>query len=433
MMSIKKSGGRKENSFIPASAGSFLLDKSVLILFLFICSIGLLYAKQPASYVVDQVITRLFRNIILVLSLIVPVWAGMGLNFSIVVGAMSAQAGLIIALNYEVMGIAGIVVAFLASVPIAVLLGILTGKLFNRTKGQEMITGMILGYFANGVYQLIFMYLCGTIIPMKNQAIMLNNGLGINGTVTLDQSLSGVVDKLIKLPLDKTLCLCFGICAAYFLIRLTVVHLKHKKSFSLKNILLPVMCIAAIALVKVLVKSSRTLSMTCMFTQVPVATAVIAVMVCLFISFLSNTKLGSDIKTVGRSISIARTAGINVDKIRIISIVISTVIAALGQIVYLQSLGTLTTYSAADQIGTFSVAALLVGGASIREANIGQAILGTVLFHLMFTIAPIAGKNMFGDAAIGEYFRVFVSYAVIALALALHAWKNSAAEKRTGK
>ena len=165
MMSIKNSGGRKENSFIPASAGSFLLDKSVLILFLFICSIGLVYANQPASYVVDQVITRLFRNIILVLSLIVPVWAGMGLNFSIVVGAMSAQAGLIIALNYEVMGIAGIVVAFLASVPIAVMLGILTGKLFNRTKGQEMITGMILGYFANGVYQLIFMYLCGTIIP----------------------------------------------------------------------------------------------------------------------------------------------------------------------------------------------------------------------------------------------------------------------------
>lgn len=87
-----------------------------------------------------MVLLRLFRNIILVLSLIVPVWAGMGLNFSIVVGAMSAQAGLIIALNYEVMGIAGIVVAFLASVPIAVLLGILTGKLFNRTKGQEMIT-----------------------------------------------------------------------------------------------------------------------------------------------------------------------------------------------------------------------------------------------------------------------------------------------------
>ena len=31
--------------------------------------------------------------------------------------------------------------------------------------------------------------------------------------------------------------------------------------------------------------------------------------------------------------------------------------------------------------------------------------MGCVLFHLMFILAPAAGKNLFGDAAIGEYFR----------------------------
>ena len=37
-------------------------------------------------------------------------------------------------------------------------------------------------------------------------------------------------------------------------------------------------------------------------------------------------------------------------------------------------------------------------------------------------VAPSAGKNLFGDAAIGEYFRVFISYGVIALALVMYAW-----------
>ena len=31
-----------------------------------------------------------------------------------------------------------------------------------------------------------------------------------------------------------------------------------------------------------------------------------------------------------------------------------------------------------------------------------QALVGCVLFHLMFILAPAAGKNLFGDAAIGE-------------------------------
>ena len=39
-------------------------------------------------------------------------------------------------------------------------------------------------------------------------------------------------------------------------------------------------------------------------------------------------------------------------------------------------------------------------------------------------MAPTAGKNLFGDAAIGEYFRVFISYGVIALALVMHAWSG---------
>ena len=37
------------------------------------------------------------------------------------------------------------------TVPIASFIGYLIGKLLNKKKGQEMIGGLILGYFANGL------------------------------------------------------------------------------------------------------------------------------------------------------------------------------------------------------------------------------------------------------------------------------------------
>ena len=124
----------------------------------------------------------------------------------------------------------------------------------------------------------------------------------------------------------------------------------------------------------------------------------------------------------------ANAAGINVDKTRVIAMIFSTVLASWGQLIFLQNVGTLSTYGAHTQVGQFAIAALLVGGASVQNATNKQALLGIVLFHTLFIVSPLAGKELFGDPAIGEYFRVFVSYGVIAMSLAMHAWK-----KATGK
>ena len=51
----------------------------------------------------------------------------------------------------------------------------------------------------------------------------------------------------------------------------------------------------------------------------------------------------------------------------------------------------------------------------------------------MFILAPRAGKELIGSAQIGEYFRVFVSYGIIALVLIMHQWrreKEKAEERR---
>ncbi|MGN1189190.1 MAG: ABC transporter permease, partial [Candidatus Ornithospirochaeta sp.] len=78
-------------------------------------------------------------------------------------------------------------------------------------------------------------------------------------------------------------------------------------------------------------------------------------------------------------------------------------------------------------------AALLVGGASVDKANIRNVFLGVILFHLMFYVAPYAGKNLIGEAQLGEYFRVFVSYGVITLALVLYEMRKKREVRAKGE
>ena len=167
--------------------------------------------------------------------------------------------------------------------------------------------------------------------------------------------------------------------------------------------------------------------------KVPVLTFLVIGLLCLFIVWFRRTKLGQDMRAVGQDMGVARDAGIQVDRTRILSIIMSTVFAGFGMIIYLQNMGNMPTYTAHTQIGMFCIAALLVGGASVERATIGNAFLGVTLFHLMFIVAPAAGAKITGDSMIGEYFRVFVSYGVITLALVMYEMKKRMEKGQAGQ
>ncbi len=406
-----------------------LVENIVTLMFVIICVIGLYWAKQPFSFVISEIFTRLFRNLVLILSLLVPVWAGMGLNFSIVLGAMAAQIGIIFVTNFSLTGVWALALAFLISVPLSIGFGFLTGKLFNRTKGQEMITGMILGFFAKGIYDLIFMFLCGPVIPIRNRALLLTNGIGLITPITLDKATKGSINKLWRISLDKFLNI-FLILLIIAVVLYPIIRRAHGKKKIGKADVIRMIGSAVLAIAYfVAMRSNQTFAFAIAFVDVPMVTLMIIVICALILVYLSKTKLGSDINAVGQNRIIAEAMGIPVDRIRIIAIIVSTVLAGLGQLIFIQDIGNFTTYTAHENVGTFAIAALLVGGASVTKATIGQVVLGAVLFHTIFIISPLAGKNIFNDAQIGEYFRVFASYAVIAIALALHAWKTTMAKR----
>ena len=63
-----------------------------------------------------------------------------------------------------------------------------------------MITSMILGYFINGVYQLVVLYSMGKIIPVSDRTLLLSSGRGIKNTVDLTE-ISKAVDNAIPLKI----------------------------------------------------------------------------------------------------------------------------------------------------------------------------------------------------------------------------------------
>lgn len=163
----------------------FLSDNIVPIMFVLICAYCIPRADLSWNYLLNEGMTRLGRNAFLILSLLIPVMAGMGMNFGMTLGAMAGQIGLIFAADWQVWGIPGLILAAIISIPISVLLGIMIGKLLNRAKGREMITSYMIAFAMDGVYQFFVLFMMGPVIPIIHNTLKLPRGYGIRNTVSL--------------------------------------------------------------------------------------------------------------------------------------------------------------------------------------------------------------------------------------------------------
>ena len=85
----------------------FIRNNTVPIMFILICAYCIPQAGFSWSYLLNEVMTRLGRNAFLILSLLIPVMAGMGMNFGMTLGAMAGEIGLIFAADWQVWGIPG--------------------------------------------------------------------------------------------------------------------------------------------------------------------------------------------------------------------------------------------------------------------------------------------------------------------------------------
>ncbi len=397
--------------------GKHLKEYVVTYVFLILSVVFIIISGRPMNDILFQIMSRLVRNLFIVLSLIIPIITGMGINFAITIGAMAAQVGMLLAINWSITGITGILVSALITAPLAGVFGFLIGSLLNKMKGQETIGSLILGYFANGAYQLLFLFVFGMIIPL-NTKVTIVGATGVRNTLDLTiNQLQGAVDGVLRIHFSTALYIVSGLIVVIGLLLFLTRRMSRKRFITL----------AVLALASVGVYLLPFVQPHFANVHVPVITFILVGLLCLFNAGIMKTRLGQQFRAVGQSRTVANAAGINVNRVRLIAIIISTVFAGWGQILFIQNLGTLQTYSAHEMVGLYAGAAILVGGASINRATNGQAIIGCLLFHTLFVVAQDAGTVMFGNPVVGEYFRVFLCYGVIAVALVMHTWRTHAA------
>jgi simple sugar transport system permease protein len=337
----------------------YLREAMVPAIFVVLAIIEFEYAGVPGLFVFSEVATRFSRDAIMALALVIPVVAGLGLNFAVVIGAIGGQIGLIIANDLGLHGLSGIGFAALVGVGLGMLTGRLIAWCLQRAPGREMIVGIVLGFLADGIYRLVLMVGYGTIWPAGSEEMVLSRGMGLRDTIDF-VAFRNVLDRLIPVKIGL----------GYF----------------------------------------------------PLATIVFVLIVAALVLALLKSRTGQQFKAVGLDPRSAMLAGLDPVAIKRRAIMLSTSLAALSQVIYVQSVGMMNTYTAHRSVGFLAGAALLAGGATVKRASVRNALIGIAVFHWMFLLSPLAGQAITGSPAIGEYFRSFVTYGTICIALVVTGW-----------
>lgn len=331
------------------------IPRFIILSFLILLLILALILGMDVKRLISDSLVRVGRNAILVLALLPPIRAGIGLNFGLPVGIICGLVGLVIGLELNITGFAYILLSLVIGGILSLGIGYLYGTLMNKVKGQEMMVGNYVG-FATVSLMCSFWLLA----PFKNPSLIWAiGGSGLRYTLVLPSETSQILDKLLALNI-------FGI-------------------------------------------------------KIPTGSFLIFFLLCLVVAFFFKTKIGVAITTIGTNPLFGKASGMNIDKLRKYSIILSTILASFGIVVYAQSFGFVQLYTAPLMMAFPAIACILIGGANLRRATITNVIVGTFLFQSLLTITlpvitqVVAVSGEAGD--ITEVLRVIISNGMILYAL----------------
>lgn len=150
--------------------------------------------------------------------------------------------------------------------------------------------------------------------------------------------------------------------------------------------------------------------------EIPVGSLLAFALLAFLMWAFLHTKTGTAMTAVGSNPTFARAAGINVDQVRMLSVIMSTWLGAMGILMYQQGFGFMQLYNAPNNMTMPTVAAILIGGASVNKASIPNVIIGTILFQGMVTMTPTVVNSLI-HMDISEVLRVIVTQGMILYAL----------------
>ena len=160
----------------------------------------------------------------------------------------------------------------------------------------------------------------------------------------------------------------------------------------------------------------RWLAFDVMGVTIPTGALLVFFGLCAAVAWFFRTQMGITIAAARSNPRFARAAGISDQRTRIQATVFSTVLGAIGIVVYSQSFGFVQLYTAPLLMAFPAIACILIGGATVTRATVTHVIIGTLLFQSILTIAlPVTSQVVQGD--ISETARLIIQNGMILYAL----------------
>lgn len=301
---------------------------------------------------------------ILALAMVPAVQCGIGLNFGISMGIVGGLLGGLIvvemglAQNPTLVGVSPMFamwVAILVAIAIGVVLAIGIGYLYGLLLNRVKGSEMTVTTYV-GFSVIAFMNMMWMLLPFKNgELIWPNAGKGLRNTISLESSFSAVMNN--------------------------------------------------------------TLDFTIGGVQVPTGLLLFFFLMCFLVWLFMRSKTGIAMSAAGANPMFAKASGINVNKMRLVGTTLSTVLAAVGILVYAQGYGFMQLYNGPMMLGFTSVAAVLIGGATPKRAAISHVLVGTFLFQGIMTLGLPVVNQFIPESNLSEVMRMIISNGIIIYAL----------------
>ena len=123
---------------------TLLRNNAVTVMFVVLCTLCMIFSGQSVSYVIYELFGRLSRNSFIVLALIIPIVAGMGINFAITIGAMAAQIAALWVTEWQIPGIGGFLAVGGTLLVVIGGVGLIVAVLLFCSHGSGMPGGAVL-------------------------------------------------------------------------------------------------------------------------------------------------------------------------------------------------------------------------------------------------------------------------------------------------
>ena len=333
---------------------SYGVPRMIITGFLLLMFVLVPFAGVDFATQISNVINRFSWNAIMVLAMVPMVHSGCGLNFGLPLGIISGLLGATLSIELGFTGPMSFVMAIAIATPFALLLGGGYGWLLNKIKGGEMMVATYVGFSS-----VSFMCMMWLLLPYHSPTMVWGfAGTGLRTVISLEGFYDQLLANFLKIDLSS-----IGI-----------------------NLVIPTGSLLVFAL--------------------------LALAMWAFL----HTKTGTAMTAVGSNPAFAKAAGINVDKMRLISVIMSTWLGAVGILIYEQGFGFIQLYMGPFWMALPAVSAILIGGASVNKASIPNVIIGTFLFQGIVTMTPTVMNSAF-HMDMSEVIRVIVSNGMILYAL----------------